>query len=97
MSKCPVCGSKGEDLVFKFYCSNVGCQNFHKLSQPKNTVTNEVTLILHNLWEKHCTVETEEEFLIKFFANGGHFKIDPETKDLHIFYPKWLKIRMINE
>jgi hypothetical protein len=28
MSKCPLCGSDGDDLVFKFYCSNSGCRNY---------------------------------------------------------------------
>lgn len=27
---CPVCGAGGEDLIFRFYCSNIGCRNFHK-------------------------------------------------------------------
>jgi len=28
MSNCPLCGSPGDDLVFKFYCSNGKCVNF---------------------------------------------------------------------
>jgi len=28
-SKCPICGSSGEDLVFKFYCVNKACRNYH--------------------------------------------------------------------
>lgn len=27
-SKCPLCGSSGDDLIFKFYCSNKDCANF---------------------------------------------------------------------
>jgi hypothetical protein len=27
-SKCPLCGSYGDDLIFKFYCSNVNCKNY---------------------------------------------------------------------
>ena len=29
-SCCPLCGSSGDDLVFKFYCSNKQCNNFVK-------------------------------------------------------------------
>lgn len=28
-SKCPICGNLGEDLIFKFYCSNKICKNYH--------------------------------------------------------------------
>jgi len=28
-NKCPICGTCGNDLIFKFYCSNTTCQNFH--------------------------------------------------------------------
>lgn len=28
MGKCPLCGSNGDDLVFRFYCSNGKCSNF---------------------------------------------------------------------
>ena len=28
MGKCPLCGSDGDDLVFRFYCSNEKCANF---------------------------------------------------------------------
>jgi hypothetical protein len=27
--ECPLCGAFGDDLVFKFYCKNRTCQNFH--------------------------------------------------------------------
>lgn len=27
-AKCPVCGSDGNDLLFAFYCSRAGCQNY---------------------------------------------------------------------
>jgi len=27
-SKCPLCGSSGDDIVFDFYCSNKGCRNY---------------------------------------------------------------------
>ena len=26
--QCPICGSKGEDMIFAFYCANTECQNF---------------------------------------------------------------------
>lgn len=29
-SKCILCNSPGDDLVFKFYCSNSSCRNYHK-------------------------------------------------------------------
>lgn len=29
-SKCPLCSSEGVDLVFKFYCYNNSCRNYHK-------------------------------------------------------------------
>jgi len=36
---CPICGSKGEDLIFNFYCSNPSCQNFQdknkSISEPQ--------------------------------------------------------------
>ena len=28
MGKCPLCGSDGDDLVFRFYCSSRKCVNF---------------------------------------------------------------------
>jgi len=28
MTQCPVCGTTGEDLIFKFYCTNPTCQNY---------------------------------------------------------------------
>lgn len=30
MEKCPICGGIGQDLFFKFCCSNRSCQNFKK-------------------------------------------------------------------
>jgi len=27
--ECPLCGAFGDDLVFKFYCKNRTCRNFH--------------------------------------------------------------------
>jgi len=27
--ECPVCGASGDDLVFRFYCSNRKCANYH--------------------------------------------------------------------
>ena len=29
LSLCMLCGHKGDDLVFKFYCSNNECRNYH--------------------------------------------------------------------
>lgn len=29
LSRCVLCGSSGEDLIFKFYCSQSSCKNFH--------------------------------------------------------------------
>lgn len=26
--KCPICGNLGDNLIFKFYCSNSSCQNY---------------------------------------------------------------------
>lgn len=26
--RCPICGERGLDVVFKFYCSNSTCQNY---------------------------------------------------------------------
>lgn len=28
MAKCPLCGSSGDDLVFRFYCANAECANY---------------------------------------------------------------------
>jgi len=28
MTTCPLCGSSGDDLVFRFYCSNKNCGNY---------------------------------------------------------------------
>lgn len=28
LSRCPLCGSAGEDITFKFYCSNCACKNY---------------------------------------------------------------------
>lgn len=28
MANCPLCGEKGDDLIFKFYCSNKSCANY---------------------------------------------------------------------
>ena len=25
---CPICGESGEDIVFKFYCTNRKCRNY---------------------------------------------------------------------
>jgi hypothetical protein len=33
MSKCPLCGSDGDDLVFRFYCLNGKCANY----EPKGS------------------------------------------------------------
>lgn len=30
MTHCPICGCKGEDLVFIFICSSSTCQNYRK-------------------------------------------------------------------
>lgn len=30
LTHCPICGSRGEDVVFDFYCSNNECQNYRK-------------------------------------------------------------------
>lgn len=27
---CPLCGERGDDLVFAFYCSNIKCKNYSK-------------------------------------------------------------------
>lgn len=29
-SGCPLCGNKGDNLVFAFYCSNEGCKNYRE-------------------------------------------------------------------
>lgn len=34
LTRCPICGSKGEDAVFAFYCTNKECQNFRKDINP---------------------------------------------------------------
>lgn len=28
LSRCPLCGSSGENITFKFYCSNCACKNY---------------------------------------------------------------------
>jgi len=28
-ARCPICGSPGDDLVFRFYCSSTACINYH--------------------------------------------------------------------
>jgi hypothetical protein len=33
---CPICASPGEDLVFKFECTNPECQNYVKRSQSQS-------------------------------------------------------------
>ena len=33
--KCIICGSKGEDMVFAFYCINEKCQNFNLESKQE--------------------------------------------------------------
>lgn len=32
--RCPICGCKGEDLVFIFICSSPNCQNYRKDIEP---------------------------------------------------------------
>ena len=91
MSICPVCGSNGEDLIFKFYCSNPNCQNYDK-SLKQESMTDDITKTLHNLWKQYNNGETEEEFLIKFFANGGRFSLIDDKK-VKITEPEWLKRR----
>lgn len=34
LTRCPICGNKGEDAVFAFYCTNNECQNFRKDIKP---------------------------------------------------------------
>lgn len=38
MAKCPLCGSDGDDLVFRFYCSNKECDNW---TPPKGETPNQ--------------------------------------------------------
>lgn len=38
---CPVCAAPGEDLVFKFECTNPDCQNFVKRSQESDSQEDE--------------------------------------------------------
>jgi hypothetical protein len=96
MAQCPVCGAIGEDLIFKFYCSNPHCQNFEKSCRQENKITDDITEILRDMWKSYGDGESEEEFLIKFFANGGRFSLAPgiHGKDrIRITEPQWLKIR----
>jgi hypothetical protein len=34
LTRCPVCGSRGEDVIFAFYCINDECQNYRKDITP---------------------------------------------------------------
>jgi hypothetical protein len=36
MGKCPICGSDGDDLVFRFYCSNGECANYVPPKEEQN-------------------------------------------------------------
>lgn len=96
MTKCLICGSNGDDLVFKFYCSNPSCQNFHKSKEPETyKVSDDIVGILRNWWVTFNLNETEEEFIIKFFATGGRFKLSSEGGNKIIATkPQWLKERM---
>jgi hypothetical protein len=39
------------------------------MKKSNSTITEDITVILKDLWMKYKNNETEEEFLIKFFAN----------------------------
>ena len=96
MAQCPICSAVGEDLVFKFYCSNLNCQNFYKSCQVKeNKITDDVTEILRSMWLKYGE-ETEEEFSIKFFSQGGKFSLDNNRRGIdriRITEPEWFRTR----
>lgn len=92
-ARCPICGTLGEDLVFKFWCSKSGCQNFNQkvVQSPSATdVSTAVTQELRALWRANAPDLTEEEFLIKFFATGGRFGLEGDRVILKV-RPRWLK------
>lgn len=102
MAQCPICSAKGEDLVFKFYCSNPTCQNYDKRCSISNikfspSITDDITKLLSQYWHYYNNNESEDEFFIKFFATGGRFSLvqgEHGDNQYKIHIPQWLKERM---
>jgi hypothetical protein len=92
-SKCPVCGSSGEDLVFKFYCFNPFCQNAHIDQSRSQEIKNEIENLILHMWQLYSVGETLEEFRNHFFSCGGCISFDHRDKKLmhpRVVEPEWL-------
>ena len=97
MSKCPVCGSKGWDLVFNFYCSNQICQNFKQKCADENVYSDELKAILRSMWKMYGRGESEVEFHRRFFSEGGRIDFPPSWVGAgfaKVIKPQWLKNRI---
>lgn len=50
LTHCPICGYRGEDLLFKFYCSNSECINYKK-EDRKEEKTEEIKEEKKSSWK----------------------------------------------
>jgi len=97
MSKCPICGSKGDDLVFNFYCLNPTCQNFQAKYAKENAYSDELKAILRSMWKMYGRGESEDEFHRRFFSEGGRIDFPPSRVGAgyaKVIKPQWLKNRI---
>lgn len=104
MGKCPVCGSSGDDLLFKFYCSDLTCQNADphlvedNLKVINSSLEEEIKDLLHFMWQVYGeNEESSERFTEKFYNVGGSITFDGKDiyfTSLKIVEPEWLLERM---
>jgi hypothetical protein len=79
MSKCPICGSNGDDLVFRFYCSNKECINFmsNKDEKSKQVEVPFVAPAHLKAFKRVCSGEfssiNESKFVGKFPSLRDHY------------------------
>jgi ssDNA-binding Zn-finger/Zn-ribbon topoisomerase 1 len=87
MSKCPLCGSDGDDLVFRFYCPNKGCANFvPEKEQGKVQARTKERLAP----EVKCPLFTQAKLNLRSFHKGfqkGSFPKDTYRREIQA---EWL-------
>jgi hypothetical protein len=96
LRSCPVCGAPGDDLVFAFECSNPACQNYSPTAHPPFG-DQDLRLLLRSIWAIYRQGESLDEFIRRFFAEGGRVEPDdvlPGVENARVHEPESLRHRM---
>ena len=96
LRSCLVCGAPGDDLVFKFECSNPDCQNYAPTARPPFG-DQDLRLLLRSIWAIYRRGESLEEFISRFFSEGGRVEPDdvlPGVENARVHEPEWLRQRI---